>query len=408
MITYQELENLRKSWDGEVCIFGAGQIGKGKAYELIKAAGFSIDFYCDNHISPGTYIRDDLIVRDIKYLYEHNKDIFVFLCVSTKYQREILEQLENHDVKNIVKLDTPDFIIEQIMEEVDKASDEVKKRWHYFYDDKEFLSRVFKRQMGYDLDIEHPKTFNEKLQWLKLHDRNSAYIQMVDKYAVKEYIAQKIGEEYVIPTLGVYETFDEIAFEKLPDQFVLKCTHDSGSVVICRDKKNFNMIKVKEVLQSKLKRNLYWMGREWPYKNVRPRIIAEMFMKDKAAEDLIDFKFYCFHGEPKFLYVSAGLENHATARISFYNLDLSEAVFQRSDFKHFAQLPKIPTHYQEMIDVARKLSEGIPFVRIDLYEINEKVYFSEFTFTPSAGWMPFESYKWDLALGELLDLARVL
>lgn len=407
MITYQELENLRKFWTGEVCIFGAGQFGKDTAYELIKEAGFCIDFYCDNHILPETYIKDNLRVRDIKYLYEHNKDVLVFLSVSTKYQKEILEQLKSHDVENIVVLDKA-VLIPQIMEEIDKANDEVKKRWHYFYDDEEFLSRTFKRQMGYDLDIEHPKTFNEKLQWLKLHDRNPVYTQMVDKYAVKDYIAQKIGEEYVIPTLGVYDTFDEIVFEKLPDQFVLKCTHDSGSIMICRDKKDFNIVKAKEVLQDRLKRNFYWIGREWPYRNVRPRIIAEMFMKDNKAEDLIDYKFYCFHGEPKFLYVSAGLENHATARISFYNLDLSEAVFQRSDYRHFDQLPKIPAHYQEMIEVARKLSEGIPFVRVDLYEINEKVYFSEFTFTPAAGWMPFESYKWDLELGELIDLSCVV
>ncbi len=406
MITYQELDELRHSWKGEVCIFGAGKYGIGDWYEFVKAAGFSIDFYCDNYVLPGTHVRDGVVVRDIQYLYAHKEDVLVFVCVSAKYQNEIAKQLKCHGVNHIILIEN--VSIEQNLEEVDKASDEVKKRWHYFYDDTEYLSRMFKRKMGYDLDIDHPKTFNEKLQWLKLHDRNPVYTQMVDKYAVKEYIAKKIGEEYVIPTLGVYDTFDEIAIEKLPNQFVLKCTHDSGSIVICRDKKNFDMIKARDILQNRLKRNLYWMGREWPYKNVKPKIIAEMLMKDEAMEYLIDYKFYCFYGEPRFLYVSAGLEDHATARISFYNLDLTEADFQRSDFKQFDQIPKIPTHYQEMIDVSRKLSKGIPFVRIDLYEINEQVYFSEFTFTPAAGWMPLESYEWDLALGELLDLSSMI
>lgn len=402
MITCQELENLRKLWAGEVCIFGAGQLGKGIAYELIIAAGFSIDFYCDNHISPGTYIRDDLIVRDIKYLYEHNKDILVFLCVSTKYRREILEQFEKYDVKNFVVLDISDFIIEQIMEEVDKASDEVKRRWHYFYDDVEFLTRNFKRRVGYDLDLEHPKTFNEKLQWLKLYDRKPEYIQMVDKYEVKKYVADKIGEDYIIPTLGIYDTFDEIEFDKLPQQFVLKCTHDSGSVVICKDKDKFDRKVVGEILNSKLQRNFYWVCREWPYKNVKPRIIAEKYMSDESNEELKDYKFFVFNGKVKLIQVDYDRFKIHKRNLYTTNWEYIEASIMYPNDP--TRKIKRPQGLEKMIELSEKLSEGIPHVRADFYSIEDKVYFGELTFYHGGGYEKFRPVQLDVKLGEMIKI----
>lgn len=400
MITYQELENLSKSWDGEACIFGAGLLGKGTAYEVIKTMGFHLDFYCDNHISPGTYIRDNLIVRDIKYLYEHNKDILVFVCVSTKYQKEILEQLKHYDVENIVVLDTT-VLISQIMEEVDKADDDAKKRWHFFYDDVEFLSSLFKQKTGYEMNIENPRTFNEKIQWLKLHDRNPAYTQMVDKYAVKKWIAQKIGEKYVIPTLGVYNTFDEIELKKLPQQFVLKCTHDSGSVIICKDKDKFDKEEVSEILKSKLGINYYWLGREWPYKNVKPRIIAEKYMG--LSSELTDYKFMCFHGEPKMVFTCTERFEQDGLKVTFFDLDWNKLNFERHYHSSTKEIPR-PQNLELMIELAARLSDGIPFVRVDFYEIEGHVYFGEMTFSPGGGMEEFRPVEWDYIMGEWITI----
>lgn len=271
--------------------------------------------------------------------------------------------------------------------------------------DEEFLKRTYKAYFGKELDLETPKTFNEKLQWLKLYDRKPEYTTMVDKYEAKKYVAERIGEEYIIPTLGVWDRFDDIDFDALPDQFVLKTTHDSGGVVICRDKANFDRDKARKKLSRSLKRNFYLRGREWPYKDVKPRIIAEQFMQDGTQPNgLLDYKFYCFNGEPKLLYVSEGLEDHSTAKISFLDLDWTFADFHRSDFRPFDHLPPKPNNYDQMLILAKELSAGIPFLRVDLYEINGKIYFSELTFFPCSGMMPFEPERWNEKLGSWIML----
>lgn len=271
--------------------------------------------------------------------------------------------------------------------------------------DKLFLKLQYRAQMGKPLNLENPKTFNEKLQWLKLYDRKPEYTMMVDKYAVKEYVAGIIGEEYIIPTLGVWDAFDEIDFDSLPNQFVLKCTHDSGGLVICRNKSKLDIQAAKRKINKALKRNYYYCGREWPYKNVKHRIIAEAYMEDSEQTDgLRDYKFYCFNGTPKFLYISQGLENHNTAKISFLNLDWTKALFCRSDYDQFDVLPHKPQNYNEMLIIAKQLSEDIPFVRVDMYEIQKKIFFSELTFSPCDGMMPFEPKEWDGKIGDLLTL----
>lgn len=268
-----------------------------------------------------------------------------------------------------------------------------------------YIKFIYRIKMGKKLNLDKPVSFNEKLQWLKLHDRNEKYSVMVDKYLVRKYVAEKIGEGYLIPVLGVYDKVEDIDVNKLPGKFVIKCTHDSGSVVLCKEKQDFTQAVRKE-LNIALKRKYYYAYREFPYKNIKPRIIIEemMYDKDSVGGGLIDYKFYCFHGEPKFLYISSGLDNHRTAHISFYNLDLSEAPFQRKDYMQFDVIPKIPVNYQEMIEVAKVLSKEIPFVRIDLYEIDKKVYFSEITFSPTAGMMPFAPEEYDEILGSYIDL----
>ena len=216
---------------------------------------------------------------------------------------------------------------------------------------------------------------------------------------------RKRGEEYIIPTLGVWDRVEDIDFDALPNQFVLKCTHDSGGLVICRDKSKFDWGKAREILARSLKHRYFYKAREWPYKNVKPRIIAECYMADENQQKgLTDYKFYCFAGASKFLYISTGLENHATAHISFLNLDWTFAPFQRTDYEGYAQLPPKPKNFEKMISIAGELSRGISFLRVDLYEINGNVYFSELTFTPCGGMMEFNPPQWDEKVGQWLEL----
>lgn len=270
--------------------------------------------------------------------------------------------------------------------------------------DERFLKQLYFERMHCTLDLENPKSFNEKLQWLKLHDCNPEYTRMVDKCEAKRYVAERIGEEYIIPTLGVWNCFDEIDFDKLPEQFVLKCTHDSGGNVIVRDKHTLDLKQARKKISKTLARNYYWAGREWPYKNVKPRVLAEQYMQNENERELTDYKFYCFNGEPKFLYTSVGLENHETARISFLTCDWQFAPYERSDYRGFEALPPKPQNFEKMLDIASVLSAGIPFLRVDLYEINGRVYFSELTFSPCSGFIPFRNPEHDLEIGSMLVL----
>ena len=272
--------------------------------------------------------------------------------------------------------------------------------------DEDYLKMRFQNKFGRPLDLENPRSFNEKIQWLKLYDRKPIYTTMVDKYEAKQYVAERIGEEYVIPTLGVWDSFDEIDFDTLPDQFVLKCTHDSGGLVIVRDKSKLDKAAARKKISKSLKRNYYLLGREWPYKNVKPRVLAESFMKNENGEPLRDYKFYCFNGKPRFLYISEGLEDHATASISFLTLDWEFAPYERSDYKPFPALPSKPDRFDDMLLLAEKLSQGLDFLRVDLYQINGKIYFSELTFSPCGGMIPFREEKHDYEIGEMLKLTK--
>jgi len=278
---------------------------------------------------------------------------------------------------------------------------------HGFYknmSDEDFLRMQFKNVFGYELNLDNPQTFSEKLQWLKLYDRNPKYTMMVDKYAVKSYVASLIGEEHIIKTLGVWDSFDEIDFDSLPDQFVLKCTHDSGGLVICTDKSKLDLNKARKKINKSLANNYYLQNREWPYKDVKPRIIAEHYMKDISATSMIDYKFYCFNGEPKFLYVSQGLENHSTAKISYVTLDWEKAPYKRTDYSSFDSLPPKPKTFDEMVELAKTLSRSIPFSRIDFYEINSNLYFGEITFFPGSGLSLFDPDEWDAKIGSWITL----
>lgn len=267
-----------------------------------------------------------------------------------------------------------------------------------------YLKLMYKVMTGQKLDLNNPKTFNEKLQWLKLYDRNPLYTTLVDKFAVREYIKDKIGEEYLIPLLGgPWKSVDEIPFDTLPNQFVLKTTHDSGGVVICKNKAEFNIQAAKEKLNKSLKHNFYYGGREWPYKNVPPQIIAEKYMVDESGEELKDYKLMCFNSKVKASFVCSDRFSKDGLKVTFYDSDWKRLPFERHYPASKVDIDK-PKSYEEMVHLAEKLSENMKFVRMDFYEINGKVYFGEFTFYPGSGFEEFNPPEWDEELGKWIEL----
>lgn len=255
------------------------------------------------------------------------------------------------------------------------------------------------------LHLNPPITYNEKLQWLKLNWNNSSYTQLVDKFEVKKHVASFLGEEYIIPTLGVWESFDDIDFTKLPNQFVLKCTHDSGGVVICKDKNTFNYRKARKLLTNNLNQNFYYIGREYPYKEVKPQIIAEKFMLDESGVELKDYKFFCFNGEVKFLFIAS--ERFIDTKFDFYDAEFNHYPFLQGHPNSKKEIMK-PKNFDEMKSIASRLSKGMLHVRIDLYDIAGKIYFGEYTFFHFGGYVPFEPDCWDAKVGEWLDLSKLI
>lgn len=260
-----------------------------------------------------------------------------------------------------------------------------------------YLFIVYWAYTGRKLNLKNPKTYNEKLQWLKLYDRRPEYSIYVDKYAVRSYVADKVGEKYLIPIYGVYNGIDEINWDSLPDQFVLKCTHGSGSNIICSDKSKLDIDSVKKQLRKWMKKNWYWFGREWPYKNVKPRIICEKYLQD----NITDYKFMCFSGKPLLVQIHCDrYENHT---LDFYNCNWEKTEIRRNTPTASNPIPK-PKCFEEMLWIAEKLSEDEIHVRIDLYEVNGRVYFSEKTLYSASGFTSFAKQEYDEYLGKLIKL----
>lgn len=280
---------------------------------------------------------------------------------------------------------------------------------HGFYNsmpDDKYLKRIFKITNGYDLNLNAPKTFNEKLQWLKLHDHNPLYTKMVDKYEVKSYVGRIIGEEYIIPTLGIWERFEDINFNLLPNQFVLKCTHDSGGLVICRDKSKLDIKEVEKKITSSLRRNYYYLYREWPYKNVCPRIIAEAYMEDEFGTSIRDYKVMCFDGVPKLIELHRGrYTDHQTQ--DFYDVNWNKTTISQTGMPNYqitSDAVPMPDTLEDMLKLSSILSKGIPHIRVDWYSIRGKLYFGELTLYDGSGLDPWDDPKDDLMLGSWIKL----
>ena len=269
---------------------------------------------------------------------------------------------------------------------------------------KMWLSYCFKREVGCSIDWKNPKTYNEKLQWLKVYDRNPFYTTLVDKYEVKQWIADRIGEEYIIPTLGVWDKFDDIDFDTLPEQFVLKCTHDSGGLIIVRDKSKLDKKAARKMFRVALARNPYSVTREWPYKNVKPRIIAEQYMEDEKTAELRDYKFFSFDGETKAMFIATERASETEeTKFDFFDMDYNHLPFTNGH-PNAKVLPEKPEKFDEMHALADKLSVGIPHARIDFYEVNGRVYFGEITFFHWSGMKPFDPPEWDRIFGDWIEL----
>ena len=272
---------------------------------------------------------------------------------------------------------------------------------HFITNDRLYIKLDYLSGMKCFPDLEHPKTFNEKLQWLKLNDKHEEYTMLVDKYAVKNYVKGILGDEVIIPTLGVWDEVEDIAFENLPQQFVLKTTHDSGGIVIVKDKNKLDLKAVKTKLRKSLIHNFYKEHREYPYKNVKPRIIAEKFMVDESGTELKDYKFFCFDGEVKFLFVAT--DRPYDTRFDFFDKDFNHLPFKQGHPWAKKEIKK-PVNFEEMKRIASILSKGIPHVRVDLYNINGRIYFGEMTFFHFAANVPFDPPEWDEEIGKLLKL----
>ena len=268
--------------------------------------------------------------------------------------------------------------------------------------DKIWLQIKFICRMGKFPDLNNPKTFNEKIQWLKLHNRKPEFSSMVDKYEVKKIIAERMGEEYLIPTLGVWDKFEEIDFDKLPDQFVLKCTHDSGGLIICKDKSQLDLDKAKQKINRCLKSNYYWHGREWPYKNVKPRIIAEQYMVDESGVELKDYKIFNFGGQPKLIQVDFNRFIQHTKNIYDTEWNYLDVAINYPTDPNVSI--KKPDCLDEMLEMAKELSAGLPFLRTDFYVINGKIYFGELTFSPGSGFMKVTPESFDEEMGSWISL----
>lgn len=265
--------------------------------------------------------------------------------------------------------------------------------------DRKYLELFFEWKMGYRPDLDNPRTFNEKLQWLKLHDRRPEYSAMVDKAAAKDIAASVIGREHIIPTIGVYNSVSDIPWEDLPEQFVLKCTHDSGGLVICTDKSSLDRKAAEKKLRAGLRHNFYRDYREWPYKAVQPKIICEKYMGAMK-----DYKWFCFDGIPRLMFIASdrGREDTET-KFDFYDMEFTHLPFTNGH-PNSGDSPDRPECWDRMKGMAASLSKGLKHVRIDLYEVDGRIYFGEYTFYHWAGFKPFSPESWDRTIGDMLKI----
>ena len=271
-------------------------------------------------------------------------------------------------------------------------------------DPEKYIKTLFYQRTGYPLNLDNPRTYNEKLQWLKMYWHNPILTTLVDKYAVKDFVKERIGEQYVIPTIGVWDKVSDIDWNKLPNQFVLKSTHDSGGLVICKDKSQLDRRSAIKKLKKSMANNYYYYGYEWPYKNVVPRIIAEPYLEDPETRELRDYKFFCFNGVVRALFIATDRNKEGVdVKFDFFDEEFNHLPFKQGH-ENASILPVKPHCFEEMKVLATTLSRGFPHVRVDFYEVDGHVYFGEMTFFHHGGWTKFDPERWDEVFGSWLTL----
>ena len=265
-----------------------------------------------------------------------------------------------------------------------------------------YIRLMYYHITGIKLNLKNPQTFTEKLQWMKVHYRNPLYTDRADKLKVREYIAKTLGNEFLVPLLGVYKRADDIDFDKLPNQFVLKCNHDSGSILICKDKSNFDIEGAKAHLTKHINTNYYYPSREWQYKDISPKILCEKYMADEMNEEINNYRIFCFSGEPKIIQVVC--DKFADKKLKFYFTDWHPIKNTISMMPESDLILNKPDKLDDMLQIARKLSQGLPHVRVDLYLTYNKIYFSEMTFFDLGGNRNFKQQEFNLKMGSWLQL----
>ncbi len=273
-----------------------------------------------------------------------------------------------------------------------------------FIPDRPYLKLEYKFLTGKKLNLDNPTTYNEKLQYLKIYDRKPIYTTMADKYLAKRYLADRIGERYVVPLLGVWDRFDDIDFGALPERFVLKTNHDSGTATVCRDKAGFDIRSARKKLEKSLKTDYFILKREWPYKNISRKIIAEEYLEEEPGKEIKDYKFFCFNGVPEMMYI---IENSAKTHTKvFFDMN-GRPLDLEIDDPRTEVMPPVPPCFEEMKKLAAKLSEGIPFLRVDFYYVKGRVYVGELTFYHESGLGNIRPAEWNGRLGDMLDISGV-
>ncbi len=282
----------------------------------------------------------------------------------------------------------------------------------YVLSDKSFIKKLYKKRMGKEINLSAPKTFTEKQNWLKLYDRRPVYTVMVDKFLVRDFVAERIGEEYLVPLLGVWNNADEIDFESLPDKYVLKCNHNSD-VIICKDKVftskaglTLTKNETREKLNAQLKLNYYKKKREWPYKNVSRKIICEKYMENQNLEQPLEYKVFCFNGKPEYILVIGNRFSDSEMTMDTYDFNWVYTDLINGSVARAGDVYKKPKCLEEIYRISVQLSENVPFVRVDFNFWNDKIYFGELTFSDAAGFEKYKPEKWDYILGERLSLPK--
>ncbi len=398
---YKDLERIGMEWDGERCIFGAGKVGRGYGYDLLLCAGVSVDYYVDNNISEEKIIHNGIKTKSVEYLYENSTRVFVFVCVSAEPSYEIEDQLVQHGVSNYALINW--YTFGRIMESIDQASDEVKKRYYEVYDNKTYITKHYECITGMKLNIDEPRLFNEKLQWIKLHLYDNSYSKYVDKLAFKKLVAERYGDDYTIPHLGTWDAYEDIDFSTLPESFVLKCTHDSGSIEVIKNKQEIDHRSNKRKFADVLGTNYYWLGREWPYRGAQRKIIAEKYVEDEYKE-LRDYKFFCFNGQVKLIQVD--FDRFTSHKRNVYDTNWNYIPLTIKYPTASEVIIPSPACLDKMIEIAEDLSHGIIHVRVDFYVIDNHPIVGEMTFFHGGGMERFDPISWNYRLGDYIVLPK--